>query len=289
VSVLVLTAYVQFFGMIGGLPALLGTDYGHMALLKSLLFVLLLICAAVNRLVWTSRLQGAGPQRSLSGLERTLAAEVLVGLLMVAAAASLASTSPGIHAQPDWPFRVQFDVAGFYYPPMRDKLERSAAALLAALLLIGIGFRARRFAWVPFVGASALLLAAPIPQLDILFKPAHRMSFYVSPSTFPVAGIARGGEVFEARCAHCHDPKQRGEPVFAPGMAVVPPALSSPCRALTRSWMTMTSGMSLIICARCLRLRAAQPNVRSGPRRSVLNARMAGSSPWPTFAAKWSA
>lgn len=226
VAALLATAYVQFFGMIGGIAPLFGTSYGHLAILKGIILFGLLLCAALNRLVWTP--QQSNTSGAISrGLQRTIAAELAIGIAMVAAASSLASTPPALHEQPNWPFGVQLDIAGLYYPPMWDKLERSAAAILAAFLLVIIGFLAKRFAWVPFVAASALLLAAPIPKTDILFKPAHPKTFYVSPSIFPVASIAKGAEIYEASCASCHEPKPRGTPEFSPGMPVIPPRLNT--------------------------------------------------------------
>jgi len=225
VAALLYTAYVQFFGMIGGLPALVGTDFGRLAILKTAIFLLLLVCAALNRIVWTPRQHDKNTTEASRGLKLTVAIEFAVGLAMVAAASSLASTPPAIHEQPDWPFSVQFDIAGFYYPPMWDKIERSAAAIAAALLLILVGFLIRRFIWVPFAAASVLLLMAPFPKTDILFKPAHPKSFYVSPSTFPVASIARGADIFQGNCASCHDPRQRVTPEFSEKMPVIPPAL----------------------------------------------------------------
>ena len=227
VAVLLYTAYVQFFGMIGGLPTLAGTDYGRLAVVKAVILLVLLLCAALNRIIWTPRQFDKGTAEASGGLKLTVAAELVVGLAMVAAASSLASTPPAIHEQADWPFSVQFDIAGFYYPPMWDKIERSIAAIVAALLLIVVGFLVRRFVWVPFAAASLLLLMAPFPKTDILFKPAHPQTFYVSPSTFPVASIARGADIFQGSCANCHDPRQRIIPPFSEKMPVIPPALNT--------------------------------------------------------------
>ena len=57
-SVLLLagTAVVQVTALMGGLPGLLGTEYGHVALVKLGLFLMLLFLAALNRFVFTERL-----------------------------------------------------------------------------------------------------------------------------------------------------------------------------------------------------------------------------------------
>jgi putative copper export protein len=60
VVVLAATAAAQGAVLIGGIPALVGTSYGRLALLKLALFALVLGCAAVNRYVLADALAGAG-------------------------------------------------------------------------------------------------------------------------------------------------------------------------------------------------------------------------------------
>ncbi len=63
-AVLVLggTAVLQVTDLMGGMPGLFGTGYGHVALVKVGLFFVLLALAALNRLALTDRLAGAAAQ-----------------------------------------------------------------------------------------------------------------------------------------------------------------------------------------------------------------------------------
>ena len=55
------TAVVQVVELMGGLPGLFGTSYGHVALVKLALFFVLLSLAVLNRLVLTERLASDHP------------------------------------------------------------------------------------------------------------------------------------------------------------------------------------------------------------------------------------
>jgi copper resistance protein D len=95
VLVLAVTAFLQGWVLIGGFGALGGTAYGWMALLKLLLFVLLLGLAAVNRQSLTPSLARAGAaEAARRRLLATVAMEVTLGLAAILAAGLLASLEP---------------------------------------------------------------------------------------------------------------------------------------------------------------------------------------------------
>jgi copper resistance protein D len=95
VLVLALTAFVQGWALIGGFGALGGTAYGWMALLKLLLFVLLLGLAAVNRQSLTPSLaQSVTAEAARRRLLASVAMEVVLGLAAILAAGLLASLEP---------------------------------------------------------------------------------------------------------------------------------------------------------------------------------------------------
>ena len=56
VSTLAATGIVNTWVLAGSIPALLGTDYGQLLLVKIALFLVMVATAAVNRLVLTPRL-----------------------------------------------------------------------------------------------------------------------------------------------------------------------------------------------------------------------------------------
>ena len=93
VGVLTAAAILQGWELIGGVGGLVGTAYGRLALAKSALFVLLVAIAAVNRQVFTPRLAREAPAGRY--LERSIAAETALAMLVILAASSMAGLTPG--------------------------------------------------------------------------------------------------------------------------------------------------------------------------------------------------
>ena len=114
-AVLVLggTATVQIAEFMGGVPGLFGTGYGHIALVKLGLFVVLLTLAAINRLALTERLAGSAPDAARCHMRVSVATEAVLGTLVVFTAGFLASHAPGTHEQPVWPFAWRPSLSAF--------------------------------------------------------------------------------------------------------------------------------------------------------------------------------
>lgn len=111
VLVLACTGFAQGVELIGSLPALLGTTYGHFALLKIALFATALVLAALNRLWLTDRL-AAGTAGARRHLLVSVSFETCVGLAIVTAAAFLASSPPAKHHMDQmsmWPDSSRFN------------------------------------------------------------------------------------------------------------------------------------------------------------------------------------
>ena len=111
------TGFAQALSLIGSVPALLGTPYGHIALLKITLFVLALLLAAINRLALTDRL-AAGRAGARRRLLVSVSVETIIGLMVIAAAALLASNVPGAHQTPNWSFSWQLSLAALADNPI---------------------------------------------------------------------------------------------------------------------------------------------------------------------------
>jgi putative copper resistance protein D len=99
ISVIVLagTALYQGFVLSGGLRGLTGTAYGGVLLTKAAIFALLLAFAAVNRWRLTPALDGPDAETARRALVSSIAAETVLGLLVVLAASALSSLEPGMH------------------------------------------------------------------------------------------------------------------------------------------------------------------------------------------------
>lgn len=98
VAVLAMTAALQFSNLIGSLSGLIHTPYGWMALAKLAMFATLLGFAALNRYRLAPGLLRCSAVRARPGLVRSIAAETVIGIAIVLAAAMLSELPPAIHA-----------------------------------------------------------------------------------------------------------------------------------------------------------------------------------------------
>jgi putative copper resistance protein D len=97
VTVLAGSALYQGFVLSGGLKGLTGTAYGAVLITKAALFALLLALAAVNRWRLTPALAGQDGEAARETLALSVAAETVIGLLVVIAASELSTLEPGMH------------------------------------------------------------------------------------------------------------------------------------------------------------------------------------------------
>lgn len=93
------TACLQGWVLGGGVAGLTGTAYGYVLLLKAALFAALLALAAVNRFRLTPAMECEDAQPARRMLLRIIAAETVLGLMVVLAAGVLGGLEPGMHAQ----------------------------------------------------------------------------------------------------------------------------------------------------------------------------------------------
>ena len=93
------TACFQGWVLGGGVAGLIGTAYGSVLLLKAALFAALLGLAAINRFRLTPAMKRRDAQPARWALMRTIAAETVIGLLVVLAAGALSGLEPGMHAR----------------------------------------------------------------------------------------------------------------------------------------------------------------------------------------------
>ncbi len=223
VLTLVASAVAQFRVLVGGLPGLLGTGYGLMALLKAALFALLLGFAVVNRQHLTPALAASAPGQARRRMVRSLAGETVVGLLIVLAAGVLSSLPPAMHIQPVWPLPVRPSLAIVRTDAAARWQAIGAALAIGCAILLGLWAVLVRVRWRwPTVVLALLVVALAAPRLDVLFVPAVPTSFQHSPTGFAASGIVRGAHLFAANCASCHGADGRGDGPGARGLAVAP-------------------------------------------------------------------
>jgi mono/diheme cytochrome c family protein/uncharacterized membrane protein len=226
VLVLAAPAVVQGLQLIGSVPALFGTGYGRFALLKTVLFLVALGFAARNRLWLTDRLSSADPARAKQQMQRSIAGETAVGLLIVLAAGALASLPPGAHEQPVWPFPVRFSLAAMAEPDLRQEVVVALAAIGVGLCAVAASLMWRRHRIVAALLAGGLI-AWWAPGLSVLLVEAFPTSFFTSPTGFAAGSIVHGQSLFAANCAACHGATGQGDGPSAAGLRVHPADLTA--------------------------------------------------------------
>ena len=217
----------QGLELIGSIPALLGTDYGRIALLKIGLFGLALALATLNRLWLTDRLSRADAG-ARSRLRLSIACESLVGLAIILAAGFLASSVPAEHEQPVWPFSWHLSLVSVNEDPdLRAEVIMSVGLMGLAVLLAAAACLWRRFRITAFVVLAGIIVLRG-PSLELLTVPAYPTSFRTSPTGFSAASIIRGQVLFSQNCVACHGANGDGNGPLAGGLPIKPADLTMP-------------------------------------------------------------
>jgi putative copper export protein/mono/diheme cytochrome c family protein len=220
VLVLAGTAVVQIAQFAGGMPGLFGTTYGHIALVKLALFLVLLTLAALNRFLLTDRL-AATPHSTTLHMRLSVAAEAALGALVVVTAGLLASSTPGTHEQPVWPFPWRPSLAAFADPGLRRELIIALVATTCGLAVAVAALGLRRRRWFAF-GMGLAVVIMSIPRLGWLFVPAWPSSFFSSPSEFAATAIVHGEKLYGANCVICHGLHGHGDGPAASSLPMAP-------------------------------------------------------------------
>jgi mono/diheme cytochrome c family protein len=227
VLVLAGTGFAQGLELVGSLPGLFGTPYGHLALLKIALFLVALGLAGINRLWLTDRL-AADAANARRHLLAAVGVETFLGLAIVTAAGFMASSPPAAHTTPVWPLSWQFSLATVNEDPdLRREVVISLFGIGSAVTLMIVSLLMRRFRLVA-LGIVALAVALLGSSLKLLTVEAYPTSFQTSPTGFSAASIADGQTLFGGNCVDCHGPNGDGNGPAAAGLRVKPADLTMP-------------------------------------------------------------
>jgi putative copper export protein/mono/diheme cytochrome c family protein len=219
IAALVVSAAFQGWVMVASLPGLVGTAYGWLVLVKLGLFAILLSFAAINRYRLAPALLRGGAPAARRALLCSLAGQTGFALAIVVAAVVLSDLPPSMHLQPLWPFAWRISLPG-----VRDgagfaaQAWGSAAAVLAALLLLAASLRWRRWR----LQAAGIVLATAwfaLPHAGVRLARAYPTSFYRSPTGFSSEAIVQGSALYARDCAGCHGAAIQGD---GPGAAAAP-------------------------------------------------------------------
>ncbi len=232
VLTLLLTGFVNTYVLTGSIPALVGTPYGRLLLIKIGLFIAMVAIAAVNREYLTPRLTSASAldatttRRALVHLARNSLAELALGVLTLGIVGILGTLTPGLHAQPVWPFPIRFSADAFDDPDLHIRVIGAVVGISAAILAALAAIWVKRLRWPLIVGAS-LVAGYFAPALSDLTEEAYPTSFYGSPTGYSAKSIVLGHNAFLDNCAACHGLQGRGDGPAAKSLSTKPADLTA--------------------------------------------------------------
>ncbi len=226
---LILSGLVNAWESVGTIPALVGTTYGRLLMLKVSLLLPLLGLAALNLLRHKPRLlQGmatpecADTQLLLRRLRRNVLGELMLGGCILLIVGALSIMPPAVHEQPDWPFasRLSWE-ATKGWPGVRTSVAIGIQVSLFGFFvaLIALITRIRRWPWLIAAGMVTVVVGfwLWLPKLTIDAYPTT----YVRPIvSYNALSIAHGLQLYSDHCAVCHGTEGYGD---GPGAARLRP------------------------------------------------------------------
>ena len=234
VATLIASGLVNSWYLVGNVPALVGTPYGRLLLVKLALFAAMLSLAAVNRFRLTPRLIAtpsdgarghAGVPGPLRELYRSAACETGLGLCLLLVVGALVHLKPGLHDQPLWPFPIAINPAGVVLT-QGTWLVLFAAAAIAALGAGATAVAMRRRRWLLGAASVAAVVLASGVGLRPFVVEAFPTSYMHSPIRYGALSVARGLPLYAENCVLCHGPYGYGDGTAAASLPIRPADLT---------------------------------------------------------------
>ena len=224
VAALALSGAVMTLSQVGSIPALIGTRYGRLLLLKLALVVAIVALAALNRRLLPA-LSGdavAVGRPAMRRLRLFVGVEAALALTVLVVVAVMGVTPPARHEQPVWPLDFRLAWATVADSPQAPfVLVGSQVAVLGVVALIAsrLLFRARRPAVL--AGGGVLVLAGLAMALPPLVTDAYPTTYRRPAVPYHAGSIAAGAHAYRDHCAACHGPSGAGN--GPAGAALDPP------------------------------------------------------------------
>jgi len=214
VIVLMGSGAMNTIAQVASVAGLAGTPHGRLLLVKLGLFLAILLLAAVNRRRFLPALSGPGATVARPAMRRLAAfvgLEAVLGLVVLALAATMTVTTPARHAPPVWPlpFRFSLEIALDTWATGWRALLGSQLLVLGVVSVVASRFARRRRA--PMLsGALVLIAIGAIIGLPPIVVDAYPTTYQRPPVTYHAASIAAGLSLYRGNCARCHEPRGGG-------------------------------------------------------------------------------
>jgi putative copper resistance protein D len=213
VTVLIIGGLYNSWILVGSIPALVGTAYGQLLLVKLGLLLPLLVIAAINlrklkpRILALDARSGAASKELLARLKRQVVAEAGLAACILLVVGFMGVTPPARHVQPEWPFasRWNLNLLNTGSAKVRAQLTEAkwwgAAGLVA---LFGGMFLRRRYRYLT-LGAGIASLGYGVWIANSALSIDAYPATYLRPSVpYNAISVANGLRLYHEACVGCH-------------------------------------------------------------------------------------
>src|ERR1700722_1910862 len=231
VATLTVTGLVNTWFLAGSIPALIGTLYGQLLLVKVALFVVMVAIAHVNRNRLAPYLERIASEanvkaRAVGRLGRNALIEATLGFLVLAIVGIIGVLPPGLHTEPVWPLPFQFDfnelVAG-----AQTLLDVATVLCVVCLTAGAIAANKKRYRGATLALAGVVIFGGiGLIALRPGIVRAYPTSFYAPTQPYAAPSIARGAPLYSANCAVCHGVGGEGNGPLAATLSIKPADLT---------------------------------------------------------------
>ena len=223
--VLALSGTVAAVSQIGSIPALVGTPYGRLLLLKLALLVPIVALAALNRRLvplLSGEADGVG-RPAMRRLRAYVAMEAAVALAIITVVAVMGVTAPARHEQPVWPFTFRLAWESLAYAPETRPFVLVGSQLAVLGLAVALASRLLRHTARPalLAGGAVLVVAGLAMAVPPLATDAYPTTYQRPAVPYQAGSIASGATMYREHCAGCHGPSGAGN--GPAGAALSPP------------------------------------------------------------------
>jgi putative copper resistance protein D len=211
---------------VGGVPALLGTAYGRLLMVKLALVLPIVALGALNRRRWLPRLAGDAVmvgRPAMRGLRRFVGVEAALAVAVLAVVATMSVTPPGRHVDPTWPLSFRLTAA-----PVEAAADLRARVLVGSqVMVLGLVGGLAAMLWrgprlALGVGALVLLAAGAGLTFPPLAVDAYPTTYRRPAVTYQAASIVEGAALYRRHCAACHGPTGAGDGPARPALPRAP-------------------------------------------------------------------
>jgi putative copper export protein/mono/diheme cytochrome c family protein/peroxiredoxin len=219
-SLLILSGLTNAWELVGTLPALVGTTYGRLLLLKVSLLLPILALAAFNLfraephlLLAVAKPKALDTRPALQRLRRNVVGELILGGVILLLVGALGIMPPALHEQPTWPFswRLSWE-ATKDVPGVRTSVAIGIQASMIGFFAILIALITRIRRW-PWIAAGGLVTVGVgfwlwLPKLTV---DAYPTTFVRPLVPYNTLSIANGLQLYGEHCAVCHGEEGYGD------------------------------------------------------------------------------